>query len=234
MGRILRASRDGKHLFAGHNGTNIHVFEAIKDGAQSKTLNINNDGDEIYDYLSITGDRIITLRKNGEVKLIHYDLAKGTTDLKTNLQVKINALTDEFANALALSEDSKYIAVSIPVEDAGFHTSKIVVYEVDKDNFSLRGELDLNAFGFGKCSSMAFVETSIGDTTIVALCDANPENGMRSKILTLNFNRKSGFLTEVESMRKDIDADNPLMILNVGGGTVISIDAEGRFMTVKY
>lgn len=234
MGRILRVSKDGKHIIAGQKGTHICIMETDPNGQTAKQMIIDNEGDEIYDHVAVGKDKFVTLRKSGEMKLFKFNTATKESDLLFSSMIKINALTDEYCNTLAISKDCKFIAIGVPVEDAGFHTAKILVYQVEEKSFGLKGELDLNSHLFGKCSSMTFVEDKKNKTSVVVLCDTNPDSGVKSQVLTLNFNRGSGFLTERGSLRKQIDVDNVLMLLSPGESTLIGIDAEGRFMEIKY
>lgn len=234
MGRILRATKDGKALLVGQDGSKIRIIETVKNGSAAKELTLSDIGEEIYDHIGIGNDKVALVFKSGELKIFNFDLATQKIDLYTSTMVKINALHDQYCNTLAVTKDAKFIAVGIPVEDAGFHTAKIIVYELDGKSLTQRGELDLNHLAYGKCSAMAFVETSIGDTTLVVLCDTNPESGIKSQILTLNFNRRSGFLTQIESMRKAVDANNIFMLLTPGQNDVIGIDGDGRFMKIQY
>ena len=229
VGKQLRLGNHGRSIIANREKKSIAIIEILRFGLKGEEFDIvKNFGGEIADHqpLGPEEDQVAVLTYDGWIIVYAFDLRARSYKLLDRFKIELKSNRKEKALTLTICSRSKYFLVH--VKNGNSNSSRMFILELNDGYLSQRSCLDIEKEKFDRINAIKFYDFYSNHLFLCAMtCGPN------SKILTYDFNTKSGSFAERKDLRKETDCVQPIKMTLLRGDLYCS-DKKARLIQISY
>ena len=208
------------------------------DGRKPKnSFKIPGEGLHIQEHeiLGQEQDHVVVLRECGTLRVHRVDISKKRAKVVAETQIELFEKKEEAGCGLAVSPDSKYIAVSTWIQKS--IASRMFLYELavdqkKKKSLELRYSLDIEDDNLPYFRALEFSDYSKKNQGIYILSALTFEE--KSKLITFGLNEKNGVFNELAKLYEETKLVYPSKIVKGPRGYMVVMGQELNQAILKY